>query len=432
MKYNSYREKLRWQLGFILLCLIFAGCHNTTQDHDPLSLIQIQDRNGLTETISHKERLAVHETTNFLESQPYKKVLRVYKSQGKNSSIITTYHPNGTLYQYLEAQELRANGAYREWFSNGQQKIEAKVIGGTADLSDGVQDDWVIDGFSKVWNEQGNLVASIEYSKGSLEGKSLYYFPNGQLQKELFFKNNQLSGTSYEYTSEGELISATEYSKGIKEGKSIGYFSKNREAWDEKYQEGRLLRGSYCDLQGKLLSEVIDGFGFQARYFDRALTLIEFHVGIPQGLVKEHTPSGDVLKTFYVKGGRKNGEEVEYFVPSPDPQNPRPKLSLHWKDNAIHGTVKTWYDNGQIQSEREYSLNQRTGPSLAWYNEGSLMMYEEYEEGRLIKGQYYKIHDKQPVSNIMNGSGIAVLYDESGKLLRKVIYLNGKPVEPED
>lgn len=414
------------------LCALLAGCHYSTQDHDPLSLIQIQDRNGLTETISNKDRLIVHETTDFLEPQPYKKVLRVYKNQGKNSSIITTYHPNGTIYQYLEAHEMRANGAYREWFANGIQKIEAKVIGGTADLADGAQDDWIFDGSSKVWDEQGNLVAAIEYSKGSLEGKSLYYYPNGNLKKELFFKDNRLSKTAFEFTPDGEIKSKTEYNKGVPDGQSVGYFSKNEEAWHETFREGRLLRGTYYDLKGELLSEVIDGFGFQARYFDGALMLVEFQVGIPHGLVKEHTSSGDVVRTFFIKDGRKNGEEIEYFVPSTNPKNPQPKLSLNWKDNTIHGSVKTWYDNGQLRSEREYSLNQKIGPSLAWYKEGSLMMYEEYEDDRLLKGQYYKIHEKQPISSILNGSGIATIYDENGKLLRKVVYLNGKPVEPED
>ena len=416
----------------ILFVLIATGCHHTTQESKTLSLIQIQDRNSLTETISNKDRLVVHQATNFLDPQPYKKVLRVYKNEGKNSSIITTYHPNGVLCQYLEAKEMRAQGAYREWFSNGVQKIEAEVIGGTADLADGAQDDWIFNGLSKVWDDQGNLMARIEYSKGVLEGQSMYYFPNGQVQKELPFKQNQLSGTAYEYTSEGGLKSKTEYIKGTPNGKSLGYFENGKEAWIEKYTEGRLLNGTYYDLHGLLLTEVIDGTGFQARYCDGALTLIEFHVGIPEGLIKEHTSSGNLKRSYFVKNGRKNGEDVEYYYPASDLERPQPKLSVHWKDNAIYGSVKTWYENGQLQSEREYSLNQRTGPSLAWYKEGSLMLYEEYEGERLIKGQYYKIQNKQPVSNVLNGAGIATFYDEHGKLLRKVVYLNGKPVEPEE
>ncbi|MDE3047171.1 MAG: hypothetical protein KGI83_02350, partial [Verrucomicrobiota bacterium] len=170
--------------SLFLLLAVVAGCHYTTHTA-PLSLIQIQDRNGLTETISNADRLVHFEEVDFFSSQPYKKVLRVYKGEGKNCSRITTYHPNGLIHQYLEAEEMRARGMFREWFSNGQLKIEATVIGGTADLTAGAQDDWVFDAMSRVWDEQGHLVASIPYEKGSLEGTSIYYFPNERVQREV-------------------------------------------------------------------------------------------------------------------------------------------------------------------------------------------------------------------------------------------------------
>ncbi len=60
------------------------------------------------------------------------------------------------------------------------------------------------------------------------------------------------------------------------------------------------------------------------------------------------------------------------------------------------------------------------------------MVYEEYEEDRLVTGQYYKIQRKDPVSMVTNGNGLATLHDEAGSFLRKIPYLKGKPVDPED
>lgn len=169
------------QTSFFFL-LLLSSCHYQRQN-ETLSLIQIQDRNGLIETVSTEEKLTSFADVDFLGSQPYKKVMRVFKKEGKNRAIVTSYHPNGLLYQYLEAQEMRANGMYREWFSNGQLKIEAKVIGGTADLTPNGQEDWVFDSVSSVWDEQGNLIATIPYVKGALDGLSIYYFPNGTVSK---------------------------------------------------------------------------------------------------------------------------------------------------------------------------------------------------------------------------------------------------------
>ncbi len=418
----------------IFVLAFLSACHYSAKE-DPLTLIQIQDRNGLTETISNPDRLVSYETVDFLNNQPYKKVLRVYRGDGKNRSRITTYHPNGVIAQYLEAEEMRAHGAYREWFSNGQLKIEAKVIGGTADLASGAQEDWVFDAMSRVWDEQGHLIAAIPYDKGSLEGKSTYYYPSGQIERELFFAKNKLHGSEIEYWLNGVVKSKTQYKQGIKEGDSFGYFEEGAKAWVEEYSDGRLRDGSYFNLEGELISEVEKGAGFVARFGDGELTLIEYKVGRPEGLWRNFTSQGEMRKTFFTKGGMKHGEEIDYFLAADlktNPTAPFPKLSIAWNENKIHGCVKTWYKNGSLQSQREYSRNQRMGPALAWYSDGSLMFYEEYEEDHLLSGQYYKRYQKDPVSSVSKGAGVATLFDENGGFFRKVTYMKGKPVDPEE
>ena len=165
-----------------LALLSTTACYHSAPQ-EQIMAIQIQDRNGLTETINASDRLEVYQNVDFLASQPYKKVLRIYRKEGKNHSKISTYHPNGMPWQYLEAQEMRAYGAYREWFQNGQLKIEATVIGGTADVVLGAQQDWLFEGLSQVWDEKGNLTAQIPYAKGALEGTSLYFYPDGKNKK---------------------------------------------------------------------------------------------------------------------------------------------------------------------------------------------------------------------------------------------------------
>ncbi len=421
---------------FILLfALLFVGCHRAPQN-DSLALIQIQDRNGLTETISNPDRLTPYQTVDFLTSQPYKKVLRVYKAEGKNHSKITTYHPNGSIAQYLEAEEMRAHGAYREWFPNGQIKIEATVIGGTADIALGSQRDWLFDGVSQVWDEAGNLLAKIPYEKGALQGTSLYFYPGGPVEKEVSFEKNAMEGEVLEFYPNGKMKVQSHYKKGMKQGESRSFFEKGQLASVEDYTEGLLRTGQYYNSKGDLLSEVENGGGFQGIFENGALTLVEFRVGQPNGLMQKFTPNREIHRSFHLKNGKKQGEEIEYYLAAElegisEKYKPHPKLSLSWNENAIHGSVKTWYNNGQLQSQREYSRNQKSGPSLAWFREGSLMLVEEYEEDRLVSGQYFKLNKLEPVSTVVNGNGIATFYDETGAFLRKVTYLKGKALDPE-
>lgn len=414
---------------FSFLALI--SCHYTRSSDAQLSLIQILDRNGLSETISDMERLERYEAQNFLDTQPYKKVLRVYRKKEKNRSVITTYHPNGQIHQYLEAEQMRAKGAYREWFPNGQQRIEAFLVGGTADLYEGGGGDWIFDRECRVWDEDGNPIANIPYQNGLLEGKSLYFFPDGEIERELIFKKNELNGPALTFRKSGELKEKTHYTNGMKEGKSISYFPDGNVEKKELYSEGRLLEGTYFDPEGKVISEVVKGAGYRALYGEEYLKMIEYRVGIPEGTIREFSLSGKLRKVFSCKGGMKEGEEIDYF-PQGENASLNPKLSIEWKENAIHGSVKTWYENAQLQSQREFVKNMRHGPSLAWYKEGSLMLFEEYESDQLIQGQYYKKGCNDPVSCVIKGSGIATLFDEEGVFLQRVTYQNGKVVVDEE
>lgn len=421
-------------LSFLFLVLALS-CHRAIPETEPLSFIQIQDRNGLTETINNPDRLAIYETVDFFSSQPYKKVLRVFKKDGTNRSKISSYYPNGMIFQYLEGESMRANGAYREWFANGQIKIEANVIGGTADLAEGSQQDWLFDGLNQVWDEQGNLVAKIFYQKGVLEGPSLYFYPSGQVEKQLLFSKNLMEGEAAEYYPSGAIKSKSHYNRGVKDGESFSFLENGILACKEIYKNGLLLTGSYYDLEGKLLSEVENGGGFQADFENGSLTLIEFKMGKPDGMVKQFNGCKELRKSFFIKNGKKTGEEIEFYAPSEiegtiDREALLPKMSVCWNDNMVHGTVKTWYPNGQLQSQREYSRNQKCGTALAWYRNGALMLVEEYEEDLLTKGQYFKINKTESVSSIINGNGVAMLYDETGAFLRKVSYMKGKPLDP--
>ena len=421
----------------ILSILLSASCsHYNKESSWPLIAIQIEDRNGLTETVSTPERLDAYERLDYTSSQPYKKVLRVFRKEGKSSSKITTYHSNGMVCQYLEAEEMRAHGAYREWHPNGKIKIEAYIIGGTADISAAAQKDWLFDGTNQVWDEKGQLLAKILYEKGVMEGTSIYFYPSGAIEKEIPFKKNILEGELVEYHLAGNIRSKTNFQKGAKNGISLGYFTHGKLSWIEDYSDGLLLKGSYQNFSGDLICEVEDGRGRQAIYTgDSIALLVEIRRGKAEGIVKKINSRGELQGSYFIKNGKKQGEEIEYFLLGEYEEASKElktKLSIQWDQDAIHGIVKTWYINGRLQSQREYCHNQKQGSSLAWYKNGSIMLVEEYEQGQLVKGSYYKKNQNEPISIVIHGTGTVYLYDDEGVFLRKIIYAKGKPLDPEN
>ncbi len=392
-----------------------------------LITVNLVDRNGITEIIRDKKRIAQFEKVNFLAPQPYQKVLRVFDkdSSGSAFSILTSYHPNSELKQYLEASGSRAFGLYKEWYASGRVKIEGKVVSGIADLHPQAQESWLFDGLTRAFDEDGALQAEIFYQKGELEGIARYYHKNGVVSKLAPYRKNQLHGELLAYSPQGSCLGCISYVDGVKEGKATCYWENGTLFSSELYQKGLLMQGSYQDPHGEALHGIEKGRGHRPIYQGEHLVeLQEYQGGRPEGRVELFDELARKISCHSLKGGEKEGEELFFY-----PETGKPRLLLTWREGLMQGRIKTWYDNGALESQKEISQNKKNGTAFAWYRSGALMLMEEYENDRLIRGEYYRIGEKTPLSRIEKGRGAAHLFDGYGQLVQKVQYQDGKPAE---
>jgi antitoxin component YwqK of YwqJK toxin-antitoxin module len=416
-----------WSLSLLLL-LLGCSARNTHSKPDSIVSLQIIDRNGFAETISVKERLERYEKINFTDSQPYQKVLRVFNrsSEGSSLSKITTYHPNGQLWQFLEIVNGRAHGTYEEWHPNGLKRLSATVIEGTPDVSEIAQLSWLFDQKSLVWDENGVCIAEIYYEKGLLEKYSYFYHSNGKLAKEVPYHQDRIEGTIKLFDFEGRLIEELNYKNGLKEGICFSRYPDGALCYQELYEKDLLIEGSYFDQQHLPLAGVVQGYGKQAVFEKSQLSsLVEYKKGVVDGEIQLFDVKGHLTSSYHFKEGKKNGEEWNYYPT--DNTSSKPKLFIEWRDDVMQGMVKTWYTNGTLESQRELNNNKKHGLSFAWYKEGELMLMEEYEEDSLLKGSYFKKAEKNPVSKVEQGKGTATLYDGDGRFMRKITYDKGVP-----
>jgi antitoxin component YwqK of YwqJK toxin-antitoxin module len=430
--------KICKQVSFgILLCMLlltFSGAKrskNCRQRILPLTSIHIIDRNGFAETISNKERLNQFQNVDFLSSQPYQKVLRIYARDAKGNvrSRVTTYHENGNPKQYLEILNARANGIYCEWHENGHMSLMTRVIGGTPDVTPLAERSWLFDGPNYAWDEEENQIAEINYSQGSLEGMTTYFHPSGQVWKRIPYTKNQVEGIVEVFRKDGELLQQMTYTQGQRHGPSIRYWDCQHLASQEDFYRGKLENGQYFDQNGNLISEVKNGTGYRAVFGKKNVQETQEYVdGILEGEVIVFNQEERLKRIYHIKNGIKHGEEVEYydrfFATSTSPQ---PKLSFYWYEGKIQGHVKTWYSTGIMESQKEMSNNAKNGVLTGWYRDGNLMLMEEYENDNLIRGDYFKKEDKIPASQVIDGKGIVTIFDADGHYVQKISYLNGKP-----
>lgn len=422
-------------LCFIILCFLTSCAQHVPKDtSDKIVSLQLVDRHGFAETISSKERLKAFQAVDFNQPQSYQKVLRVYgrDPEGQTHSLITSYHENGFPWQYLEVANGRANGVYREWHSNGQLHIEAHLIEGTADINAIAQSSWIFEGESRVFDEEGNCIAAIPYEKGLLHGVSHYYFAGGELKSQIPYEKGLIHGLFQAFDRQGFVTEEIPYSYDERDGKAIAYWAPEKPLYEEEYSLGILLNASYFDSQGNLVSKIEDKEGKKAQFKEGYLhSLTQYQKGVPEGEVQIFHPNHVLYRSYFLHQGKKEGEEVEYYPAQPG-EPLHLKLLLSWHEDKIQGQVKTWYPNGQIESQREITNNKKQGLCFAWYKNGDLMLLEEYEFDRLLKGTYYKKGDKKAVSKIDGGKGTASLYSADGIFLRKVLYDKGIPQMNED
>lgn len=417
-----------------LLAVVLCGCAGrySSSSSSELSAIQIIDRNGFNETVNNPDRLAMLQKNDFLTAQPYQKVVRTYKknNEGKNLGKVTTYHENGQPWQYLETVNGRANGEYKEWYQNGNLRMLANVIEGIGDLTPQAQTSWRFDGKSRVWNETGSLIAEIIYEKGLLEEQSVYYHPNGKIAKTIPYRFNRIDGVIEVFNADGELIGTTQYSNGQKNGVALFKGNNHIPPREEEYQDGRLIKGKYWDFSSNIISEIQEGNG-KKPIFENGFIKIEheFKKGLPEGEVKLYKETGVLDSIYHVHEGQKHGEEWCYFDKKTDKDPLQPMLHIHWQNDEVHGMVRTWYENGVLESEKEMAHNKKHGILLAWYEDGNLMIVEEYENDVLVNGKYLKKGEDLPVSRVVEGNGYATLFDPEGNFVRKIEYRKGVPID---
>jgi antitoxin component YwqK of YwqJK toxin-antitoxin module len=421
----------------LILLLLTMGCQPVLPPQDlsvlpitikePLSRANIIDHSGLSETITNKERLKEIAQRNFLSPQPYCKVMRVYAhdKEGSSRSIITSYYENGQVRQYLECINGRACGLYQEWHPNGQTKLLSHVLAGQADIDEKAFPTWSFDGQCKAWDDQGSLTATFSYQHGVLNGSSETFYQTGERKRTTPYENGVKEGQEITYSKTGGVLQLVTYHNDLRQGISIGSYSDGKESWKEEFQEDHLVSASYFSPSGELLSSVADSEGIRSSFEeDHLVSQEEIHNGRPEGWTTLFEYDGTVERKYEVRNGKKHGTEMRYYIES-NPSTPR--LSLEWREGILHGTMKTWYPHGTLESQREVCQNMKQGPSMAWYPDGSVMLVEEYNEDKLVRGRYHSKGETESISLVENGNGIATIFDASGSVIEKIHYTDGKP-----
>ena len=111
-------------------------------------------------------------------------------------------------------------------------------------------------------------------------------------------------------------------------------------------------------------------------------------------------------------------------------ENGQKKSFENYKYTMRDGPVEHWYDNGQKKLEGNYKDNKLDGLLTFWYESGQKGSEENLLKGKLMSAEIWKPNgEKCPLTNVKDGNGVAVLYNEDGTESFRKTYKDGEPVE---
>ncbi|MFA8301173.1 MAG: toxin-antitoxin system YwqK family antitoxin [Hyphomicrobiales bacterium] len=347
-------------------------------------------------------------------------VSKVYDLKGNIIELITydrAYVVERERINRYDSNEKR-HGKWKWFFHNGNVSKMGKYKHG------------IEDGFFVEFNLDGSVKNSIKYINGEIQNEEEIfgairiekeYFPSGRLKAETVYSGKEKHGINKLYNEQGNIIKAEMYKKGQKI--SEGIVSKNglrQGEWEEFYPDSTLkAKGSFLDD---------NKFGEWVYYFSGGKTEQRGRYGangLPHGKWVWFYPNGKIHRTEYYNQGNLHGEYKEYDI------NGKPITFGKYVDGKKEGAWRLVY--GDHIEEGSFYKGKPHGKWKYFYNDNKLSF-----QGKFAKGIPHGIHTWYNAKGIVVERGKFIMgrkdgtwsiYNDDGSLLIFITYENGKEIK---
>lgn len=203
-----------------------------------------------------------------------------------------------------------------------------------------------------ITNEDGVVIQQIEYMNGVPDGRGITYDVNTrQKVQDMQFKEGKLHGEMIVYDQVGNITAKLNYDNGVLSGPC------------EFYMDGKLI------LSGQYANGQYDG---KLTYYDTFQNIVKeenYENGLKNGKSVSYAPNHQVLKSETYLNGKLNGVSVSFY---PGLDNAMHEYA-DYQDGKINGIAKIFYDDGNLQEIRVYSMGNIVGEIKRYDRNGNLI-----------------------------------------------------------
>ena len=282
----------------------------------------------------------------------------------------------------------------------------------------------VLNGDSIKYYEEGNIQSIVPYKNNLVEGLIIRYYENGNIKEEVNYKNDKMNGESKSYDENGKLNGRTIFKDDIKLEEEV---HKENEILKNTFKNGEVVKQDICSLNGTLKERrVLNGNEMEYSTFYENGNVKQKILTKDKVIIKEqlYARNGNImLNSFFSTDGKPIKEVFEYY---PDGKLFR-KIST--MDEMANGDTLEYYPNGNIKKKAFFKNDKQEGEYTVYYESGVIMQKVLYKNG-VRNGEaiaYYENGNIEQKAYFVNGKKEKehLYYDEKGNLTKTEIYKNG-------
>jgi antitoxin component YwqK of YwqJK toxin-antitoxin module len=258
-----------------------------------------------------------------------------------NHGLWTEWDEKGRLVGSGEYRYGKRHGRWLRWYGqNDAPMLQGPLYKDFQPpfVAEATFEDGVLNGTWKVFDSKNRKVSEWEFDHGERNGKSVWYFPNGQKRREVDYRQGQLEGEVLEWGPDYKL------------------------ATREKYVDGRRLApqvDNYAPGQKRAEGWVLYGKETTKATYDFWAGTANIQVVGTEGNNQRHG-----LWTWWHKNGQK-------------------QMEGRYESDLPVGKFTWWYPNGQKQLQGEYINGKQQGKFTWWHPNGQKQLEGAYVAGVL-------------------------------------------------
>ena len=363
------------------------------------------------------------------------------------------YHPNGNIASEGTMRNGKPDGYWKTFYESGVIKSEGNRL------------DFELDSLWIFYNEMGDPVLEINYSRGKKEGirktyredeiiverfvqdqkegLTEYFYPDGLLMRTIPFENGLEQGNGFDFDREGNIITLTTYRRGfIINRESINRYDRKglkQGRWKYFYEDGSLME------EGSFRNDKRDGF---FKTYDRRGNLLELKkfvdgeevIDAPEiarlDVITEYYESGVISRVITLKNGVAEGVSREY---AEDGSIERAVIyvggnivaeGIMDEEGNKEGLWEEFYLDGSLRAKGSYLNNRKTGEWVYYHENGILEQTGLYDtEGKPV-GKWVWYYDNENLWReefFINGlqDGLVTEFDRNGNIISEGEYFEG-------